>query len=161
MKEWRRAGRAALVSGSVASVVSTAMAALCGRQETGSAVAPTNATSHWVWGDRAARQDAPSVRYTALGYLIHHAAAVFWATFFERWFGRARERGDVRATVGGAVLVAALACVVDYRFTPQRLTPGYEKRLSRLSLLAVYTAFAAGLALTVLVPTEDDPADRR
>jgi hypothetical protein len=36
---------------------------------------------------------------------------------------------------------------VDYRLTPRRLMPGYERRLSQPSLLAVYAAFAAGLAL--------------
>jgi hypothetical protein len=36
---------------------------------------------------------------------------------------------------------------VDYRLTPRRFMPGYERRLSRRSLGAVYAAFGAGLAL--------------
>jgi hypothetical protein len=45
------------------------------------------------------------------------------------------------------VAVAALAYFVDYRLTPRRLTPGYERRLSGRALLAVYASLAAGLAL--------------
>jgi hypothetical protein len=48
--------------------------------------------------------------------------------------------------------VATLACVVDCTVTPPRLTPGYEKRLSRRSLALVYLAFGAGLAATLLRP---------
>jgi hypothetical protein len=43
--------------------------------------------------------------------------------------------------------VAAVAYFVDYRLTPRRLMPGYERRISGRSLLAVYASLAAGLAL--------------
>jgi len=35
--------------------------------------------------------------------------------------------------------------------TPQRLTPGFEHRLSTPALLEVYTSFALGLALGSMV----------
>lgn len=147
MSSWRQALRDGVVSGSAASVASTAALALCGRLEDGHAAAPTNATSHWLWGDGAARISRPTLRHTAVGYTIHHAASVFWATLYEKWFGEAPLRGATAATVArNAAVVAALACFVDYRLTPERLRPGFEKRLSRKSLLAVYAAFAAGLA---------------
>lgn len=148
MKPWRRALRDAWLSGSAASALSTAVLAQCGRRETGRHAAPTNATSHWIWGDRATVQDRASLRYTATGYAIHHLASVFWATFFERWFGDACDRRELPRAAVGSAGVAALACFVDFRLTPHRLTPGYEKRLSRTSLFAVYSAFAVGLAVT-------------
>lgn len=144
------AARDALLSGSMAAVASTAALAVAGRRETGSAFAPTNATSRWLHGDRAALHDAPSVRHTLVGYVIHHAASLFWATFFERWFGDRRDARDVPATLAGGATVAALACFVDYRLTPRRLQPGYELRLSRPALAVVYGAFAAGLAASML-----------
>lgn len=150
MKTWTDAARDALVSGSAASITSTVALALCGAGEHGKPAAPTNAISHWVWGERATRQDHSSFRYTVLGYVIHHLASMFWATFYERWFGERRDRREAIPAVAGGASVAALACFVDYRLTPNRLKPGYEKRLSRLSLFAVYAAFGAALTVVSL-----------
>jgi hypothetical protein len=132
-------------------MLSTVALAARGHAEAGSVVAPTNAISHWFWGDRAARQDAPSARYTLLGYVTHHIASIFWAVFYERWFGRSAERGDVSTAVAGGIAVAAVACFVDYRMTPRRFEPGYEKRIGKPSLALVYLCFGAGLAIGSLV----------
>ena len=145
-KPWRRSVRDAAVSGSIAAVASTAVLAAAGRVETGSAFAPTNAISHWVHGDAAARVDDASARHTLVGLAIHHGASVFWALVFERLFGRANARGDVLPALGAGMAVSALACFVDYQLTPRRFQPGYEMRLSRPALAAVYVAFGAGLA---------------
>lgn len=143
---WRRALGRAAVSGSVAALVSTVALAVLGRREAGSAAAPVNAVSHWYFGDRAARKDDVSLKYTLSGYLTHHAASVFWATLFERLFER-RSWPQNTAPLVPAAAVAAMAAAVDYTVTPKRLTPGYEKRLSIPALVVVYSAFAAGLAL--------------
>ena len=87
MKTWRRAMVDGAAVGAVASVLSTAVLAAASRRETGSWSACLNATSHWAWGDEAARHLEPSLRYTALGYLIHHGASCFWATLYERGLG--------------------------------------------------------------------------
>ncbi|OWW20143.1 hypothetical protein [Noviherbaspirillum denitrificans] len=147
MKTWPQALRDGAVSGSVASVLSTAVLAERGRQEDGTPFAPTNAVSHWIWGDRAMRQDTPSMRYTAVGYTIHHLSATLWAVLYEKWFGERAERREVLPALAGGAAVAALACFVDYKMTPQRLQPGFEQRLSTPSLFMVYTAFGAALAL--------------
>jgi hypothetical protein len=145
---WVRAARDGVLSGVAAGTLSTATLAARGRVEAGSVTAPTNATSQWVWGDEAARQDDASLKYTALGFAIHQAAALLWATVYERVVpDREGRRGPGRAVAAG-VGVAALAALVDYTLTPPRLRPGYEKRLSVGSLVAVYGAFAVGLALT-------------
>ncbi len=146
MKSWPDALRDGAVSGSAASVLSTAVLAARGEKEEDTPYGPTNAISHWFWGDRAARHDEPSARYTGLGYAIHHASATLWAVLYEKWFGDKAERGEALAAVAGAAAVAGLACFVDYKLTPQRLQPGFEKRLSTPSLFLVYASFGAALA---------------
>jgi hypothetical protein len=147
MKPWRHALRDALVSGTSASVTSTAVLMACGAREAGHPLAPTNAISHWYWGDRATRRDRFSWRHTVLGYATHHGASVFWAFFYEMLFGTRRAEKAATVALTEAAAIAGLACFVDYRLTPRRFMPGYERRLSRRSLGAVYAAFGAGLAL--------------
>jgi hypothetical protein len=147
MNDWKSAARDALVSGSAASVMSTAALMALGDAELGRPLAPTNAVSHWFFGAAATRADRFSFRHTVVGYVTHHVASLFWALCHERLFGgaSAARKGPVPA-LAGAAATAALACFVDYRLTPRRLMPGYERRLSRRSLFAVYAAFGAGLA---------------
>lgn len=208
---WRRAIRRALVSGSSASILSTAALLATGRRECASAFAPVNAISHWLWKGRAIRQDEPSLRYTLAGYGIHHAMSILWAITYEKLAARhrspARQQGVAGRAPSGpkheagptvvmfrrpdedekvakegvaansdrssagrgapgrpgkkralgdvpmipvlatAAVVAAGACLVDLRCTPQRLTPGFERRLTPPSLFLVYTAFGLGLVL--------------
>ncbi|OGB27042.1 MAG: hypothetical protein A3I66_22480 [Burkholderiales bacterium RIFCSPLOWO2_02_FULL_57_36] len=151
MKTWPDAVRHGAISGSVASILSTAVLSRRGIQENGTPYAPTNAISHWIWGDRAVRQDHPSARYTLPGYAIHHASATLWAVLYEKWFGdKADEKSIIPAVAGGAA-VAALACFVDYKVAPRRLHPGFEMRLSRPSLFLFYGTFGIALALRGLI----------
>ena len=146
MKNFRLALRHGALSGSIASLLSATALALCARRETGSMFAAVNAVSHWIWGERAALHNAPSLKHTAVGYAIHHGSAVFWGVLFERYASRLLDRRELGTTVAAAAGATALACFVDYQLTPQRLQPGYEKRLSHGSLLLVYGAFGIGLA---------------
>ena len=143
---WSRSLQRAAISGTVASVLSTLTLAALGRLESGAALGPINAVSHWYWGRKAMRQDDASVKYTVPGYLTHHGASIFWAVIFERLFDR-RDRRDPPSALATGATVAALAAAVDYTITPKRLTPGYEERLSIPSLVVVYAAFGVGLAL--------------
>ena len=177
MISWRRAIRRALVSGSSASILSTAALMVGGQRDTATAFAPVNAISHWLWKGRAIRQDEPSPRYTLVGYGIHHAMSILWAITYEKLVARhrrpARQHGVAEHAPSGpkheagptvvmfrrpgnapvvpvlatAAVVAAGACLVDLRCTPQRLTPGFERRLTPSSLFLVYTAFGLGLVL--------------
>jgi hypothetical protein len=151
MQSWRKSLRNALVSGSMASVTSTAALAACGGAETGSPFAATNAISHWYWGEPATRRDAPSWQHTAFGYATHHGASVFWAFLYETFFGARRARNTPAETLVDGMATAAVACFVDYQLTPPRLMPGYERRLSKPSLFAVYAAFGVGLAVGATV----------
>jgi hypothetical protein len=142
-KSWAGTLSAALVSGALASLASAAALALAGKRELDDAAAPLNGPSQWVWGRHAPYRGGFSARHTLVGYAVHHLASVFWATWFERL-----RMG--RAALPAAIATASVACVVDFRCTPRRLTPGFERRLSRGALLMVYVAFGAGLAASVL-----------
>lgn len=147
---WSETGRQALVSGSLASILSTAVLAARGAAEVGSAVAPTNATSHWLWGERAYEEYRPTLKHTAIGYLTHHASAIFWALVLERALDRKHHRSTVQI-IGSAALTTALAAFVDYQLTPRRLRPGFEEHLSRGSLIATFAAIGTGLAIGALL----------
>ncbi|GGE79098.1 hypothetical protein [Massilia psychrophila] len=151
MESWKIATRRGLVSGAAASALSTAALAALGKLGTGSAFAPTNAVSHYVWGEKAAHRDLPSMRYTALGYTIHHLSATFWAVLFERFMGERLDRMGAAPTLAAAGAASAVACFADYQLTPERLQPGYEKRLSTPSLAIMYGAFGLGLAFGALM----------
>ena len=138
-----------LVSDLLSSSLSAAVLAWRGRTDAGSAAAPVNAISHWLWPREALRQDGASARFTLTGLGVHFAAALLWCGFYERLRARRGAATPARA-MGDAIAVSAVAAVVDLACVPDRLTPGFEKRLSNRSLVMVYTAFAAGLALAGL-----------
>ena len=146
MTKWLQPFRRAFASGGAASTLSLAALSACGERDGRSAFAPVNAVSHWIWANRAFRQENGSLRYTLPGYLIHHTASVFWALFYEEGVARMRLTGAPRH-LGAGLAVAALACFVDLRMTPERLTPGFERHLTSRSLVWVYLAFGVGLAL--------------
>jgi hypothetical protein len=109
---WRRVWQNSIVSGASASVLSTMMLALRGRREIGSPFAPTNAVSHVVWGEQAARKNRLSLRHTALGYAIHHASAMLWALIYEKWSHPPQRRASLRYHVGpGDVVVPVVPTV--------------------------------------------------
>lgn len=89
-------------------------------------------------------------RHTLLGYLIHHGASVWWAGLHAAVMRRRRPQQKPAALLAGAAVTSALACVVDFRCTPERFTPGFEHHLSRKSIAGVYAVFALGLALGAL-----------
>lgn len=151
MQTWKMSLQRGMVSGTTSSLLSTAALAALGKGETGSMFAPTNAISHWLWGDKAARRNRPSLRYTLVGYLIHHASATFWAVLFERFVGNKLDQKNPALTLQAATAASAVACFTDYQLTPRRLHPGYEMRLSTPSLALVYGAFGLGLAVGALL----------
>lgn len=138
----------AAVAGTLPSILSTAALIVRGRRDAGSAIAPLNAPSHWLFGDEALRSDRPSIRHTLNGLLIHHGSSMLWGALYDQLFCRSPRKKSVAELTAGAAGVTALAALVDLKLVPERLTPGFEHRLSRTSLLLTYGAFAAGLAIT-------------
>ena len=155
MADWSSSLQRGLVGGAASSIVSTVALALLGRAEGSSAYAPTNAVSHWIWGDEAAKHEGFSLKYTLTGYAIHHASATFWSVLFEKLAGERLDHKDLRVTLAASAATSAIACFADYQLTPQRLKPGYEKHLSKKSLAGVYAAFAVGLALGAIALRRD------
>ncbi|RDD94451.1 hypothetical protein DTW89_05215 [Acidovorax sp. BoFeN1] len=148
----------ALTAGTVASLFSAAALMVCGRRETGSSAAPINAVSHWYWREEALYFRQTDIKHTLLGYLTHHGASVFWgALFAAALHGRPAARNP-GAVLAGSMATSAAACFVDFQLTPERLTPGFEHRLSHRSLAAVYGSFAVGLAVGALLVGGNDPA---
>jgi hypothetical protein len=144
---WREAVRRGALSGTLASVLSSLALALCGRREAGTALGPLNGPSQWIWGEPAAHVRRATWRHTAIGYAIHHLMSVGWATLHEKHFARPAVRRSPASYLATGALTAAAAAFADYRVVPRRFGPGFEKQLGRASLLAVYAAFAVGLAL--------------
>ena len=150
-KTWNQAFRDGLVSGTVASVVSTVSLAIFGKAELNKSAAPINGPSQWVWGRHAPYENRFSFRYTVIGYAIHHAASIFWAILHEKLRQQLGPPPNKTAPVAPAIVITATAYAVDFHVIPKRLTPGFEHRLSKRSLLMVYGTFAIGLAAVALM----------
>jgi hypothetical protein len=148
---WKTALREGAVTGTLASVLSTIVLILAGRAQSGNAVAPINAVSHWLWGDEALDAERLTWRHTAMGYLTQHLASVFWAILYSLAYGHRREAKRLPQAVAGAIATSAIASFVDYQVVPERLTPGFEHRLSTGAMVTTYAALAAGLALGALL----------
>lgn len=146
----KQAARRGLITGTIASALSTSALAALGARNLKRPAAMTNATSHWLWGDAAFRAHEPSLKHTGVGYLTHHASAVFWASIFQYWLGRSKPR-RASQIVRDAAVMTAVAGLVDYGLTPRRLRPGFEQHLSRSSLLGVFATIGIGLAAGALL----------
>ena len=144
MRKWSRIGLSALVTGSVASVISTAALATLAKLEGKGALEPTNATSHWLWGRRSRGWRHADVEHTVVGYATHHASAIFWAFMLEAWLAAQPPRSTAEL-FGDAAAVSGVAATVDYGAAPRRITPGWELALSDRSMIAAFAALAFGL----------------
>lgn len=141
----------AAVAGALASVLSATALAIAGRRETPSATAPINAVSQWLWGRREAlAADEPDGRHTLNGYLIHHLASTFWAVLHAAALRHTGVPARPLPALAAAATTSAFAAFVDLKCTPERLTPGFQHRVSSRALAATYGAFAVGLALGCL-----------
>ncbi|WBK01381.1 hypothetical protein [Methylocystis parvus] len=147
---WSQLGLSAVVTGTVAALVSAAALAALAKMEGKGALQPVNATSHWMQGDEAAKVELPSARHTLVGFATHHASAIFWAAPFEAWLAMNPPR-SLSNLLRDAFVMSGVAALVDYGATPHRLTPGWELVLSKKSMVASYVALAFGLAAGALV----------
>ena len=148
---WSEALSKATWSGLIAAATTSVCVAWRGKRDSGSALAPINATSHIAWGPSAAKVEIVDAKHTLLGAAFNVGACVFWATFYERWFGRLAESGDVRTALIGSAAITSAAYITDYHVVPRRLTPGWEYRISPRSLATVYTVLALSLPLRSLL----------
>jgi hypothetical protein len=150
-RNFGRALRRSLLSGTCASIASAVALGIRGSAEEGSAMAPMNGPSQWLWGHHAAQPAKATLRHTAVGYAIHHLSSNWWAAIYEVISGEHGTRKSVPRILSEAIGVTALAFVVDYGLTPQRLQPGFEKHVRPRSIALGYVAFATGLAAATLL----------
>ena len=150
MASWREAARRGMVSGTWAAIASGAALMLCAKLERRPPLAPFNGPSQWLWGESQARRTSVTWRHTALGYGIHHASAIMWATLHEKMFTASPPRPP-SVELTRASITTMLAAFVDYGLTPRRLQPGFDKHLNIPSIVAVYAAFGLGLAASRLL----------
>ncbi len=128
----------------------TAVAALAGEAENHAPLGPINAISHILFGDEAATHNEFSAKHTLSGVLLNTAAIGSWAVVGELLFGGKHRPTTIPSALAAGAAVSAIAYVTDYHLVPDRLTPGFEKRLSNKSLLAIYGTLAVGLGMGLL-----------
>ena len=141
-----RATDHALPTGLLAGLLSATILLWRGRAETRRAAAPINAISHWFWPGEAMRRDEASLKHTGTGIALHLGSSLLWSTAYG-WLRARRHKPTALNAALDAATVTAVAAMVDLAVVPKRLTPGFERRLSKPSLGAVYAGFAIGLAL--------------
>jgi hypothetical protein len=156
MMDWKHTLREGLLSGTLAGLLSAAVLLVTGKRETGSAFAPVNAESHWLWGDESLHEDRPTLRHTLAGIITHQLSTVFWATLYALVRGERKAVRSVPQALLGGIATSAAAAAVDYVLIPKRLTPGFEHRLSRTSMVGVFAAIAGGIALGAFLLRERD-----
>lgn len=147
----KRIAADAVVSGTAASVASAAALMAGSKIRDGSWAGGLNGPSQWVWGESEAYTRRATWRHTALGYAIHHSMSIFWAVLYEAIFGHGPKKKPALQHWTEAIASTATAYVVDYHLTPPRLRPGFKKHLNPGGMVAVYAAFAAGLAITAIL----------
>jgi hypothetical protein len=95
------------------------------------------------------------LKHTGLGVVLNAGAMLMWSLIQDLFFGKWAKKGNVARDVVAGSATAALAYITDYKVVPQRLTPGFEMRLSNRALGAVYIALAASLAAGLILRKND------
>ena len=78
-----------------------------------------------------------------------------WAVLYAWLHANRHPAQPMPAALASAGVAAATACLIDYKLTPRRLTPGFEHHLSTRSMTVVYATFAIGLALGCAVANRE------
>jgi hypothetical protein len=133
-----------LIVGGIATAATTVAALLFSRAEKKPATAAINAVSHIAWGDAAYEHEEPSIKHTATGGILNGAAMMTWAGLLQLVLPK--KRRNLPETLAKSAAVATAAYVVDYHVVPQRLTPGFEEKLSKKALFGIYAVMAISMA---------------
>ena len=145
--ELKRHFKNALISGTIVGVATGIAGSAYAMADRKNPVGPINAVSHIVWGNEAIKQDDVTLKYTGTGVILHYFSSIWWALIYEGWFGRKAERKGVSTALKSGAVVSGLAYVVDYHLIPDRLSPGFETRLSKYSLPIMFGVIALTLPL--------------
>lgn len=151
MIDWTRALKEGVVSGTLAGLFSAVVLMVTGKRDAGSPVAAINAESHWLWGGESLGENRLTLRHSLVGLATHQLSTMFWATLYAVVRGKRRPVHTVPEALLGGLATSAAAAVIDYTLVPKRLTPGFEHRLSKPSMVAVFAAIAGGIAVGALL----------
>jgi hypothetical protein len=124
----------------ICAFATTVTISILSKLQTRHAAAGPNATSHIVWGKPAFRVDEPDLRHTLVGVLLNFGAMLSWSTVYELLPEPRSMSGNLFKASG----VTVLSYLTDYSLVPERVTPGFEQRLSPVALALVYLALGAG-----------------
>ena len=138
-----------LVTGTLTTVATNAVAALLSKAAGRPATAPINATAQVAFGEKANRRELPSLKYTLVGLGLNYAASLAWGALYERM------RHGRRATLGASLMrgtaTAATAYAIDHYVMPRRLQSGFDKKLGKQHTFATYAAMALSLPIRELI----------
>lgn len=110
--------------------------------------APINAVSHIAFGDEAFDHDELSLKHTPIGIALNTMAVASWSFLLQLVLPR--DKRNLTETLAKSAAVTTAAYVVDYHVVPERLTPGFEKKLSGKALFGVYATMAFAMAVASL-----------
>jgi len=129
-----------------AATITAALAAMGKAKGDTTAWDPFNAISHMIFGDRAAGVEGFSPRETLSGLGLNIGSLGVWGGLYERLAGKV----EFPASLGAGAAASALIWLLDYKILPERLRPGFEKRLGGRSVAATYVLLALVLGLSPL-----------
>lgn len=146
--------------GTGAALGSVAAIALLAKSDSKPALAPVNASSHWLWGDEAGARHAPDLAHTGVGAATNLGAGLMWGGLLGAHLAR-KKRAPYEIVRDGAVM-GAVAGLLDYGLLPRRLSPGWELTLSSRSVVLGMAGMAAGAILGgLLARSLADPSGDR
>ena len=114
------------------------------RIRTGSYGPGVNCTAHWLHGKQAAKVKQLDFRHSLPGIATNAAAVFFWSWFYDKALGK---NPTVIRAVTVTVLLGPVSCLIDYKATPRRFTPGWELVFSRADMATIYLSMVVGMAL--------------
>jgi len=135
-----------LVTGAAGALATTAVIAAWGQAKTGSPWTPFNAVSHMIFGENAANRDGFVPRETLIGLGLNATALVTWGVLYEAIAGNT----PLPASLATGTVATGVIYALDYHILPERLRPGFEKRLGGGAIVAAYTALALVFGLSPL-----------
>ncbi len=152
-RNWLKDGAVTGIAGAAAT---TAIIAALGKAKGESAWTPFNAISHMLFGENAANVEGFNAKETLSGLGLNTSVVGVWGVLYE---GLARKVPFPQSLAAGAA-ASALIWFIDYKVVPERLRPGFEKRLGPQGVAATYALLALSLGLSPLWKKDTSDDDR-
>ena len=143
INQWLRDG---IVTGCVGAGAMTAVIAAYSGAKLGNPWTAFNGIAHMFYGAGAADKNGFVPRETLAGLGLNATALVTWGVLYEMIAGRVPFPQSLLTGAGATGVIYAL----DYHILPERLRPGFDKRLGSDSVLAAYVLLAVALGLSPL-----------